>query len=92
MNLAKFTTYLAYAGLVFIVLEILCGLVIYHSTYGFKYSDTLRYMLYLGVFLQVPLWGYQLWHFKAYKEANKHRLIEWVLLAALVVLFLIFKG
>ncbi len=34
MNLAKFTTYLAYAGLVFIVLETLCGLVIYHSTYG----------------------------------------------------------
>ena len=28
MNLAKFTTYLAYAGLVFIVLEILCGLAI----------------------------------------------------------------
>lgn len=92
MNLAKFTTYLAYAGLVFIVLETLCGLVIYHSTYGFKYSDTLRYMLYLGVFLQVPGWGFKLWHYKAYEEENKNRLVEWVLLAALVVLFLIFKG
>lgn len=92
MNMSKFTTYLTYVGLFFIVLEIVCGLAIYHSMYGFKYSDTLRYLLYMGVFLQVPGWGYKLWHFKAYKEENKNRLIEWVLLAALVVLFIIFKG
>ena len=49
-------------------------------------------MLYLGVFLQVPGWGFKLWHYKAYEEENKNRLVEWVLLAALVVLFLIFKG
>ena len=92
MNLAKFTTYLAYAGMVFIVLETLCGLVIYHSTYGFKYSDTLRYMLYLGVFLQVPGWGYRLWHYKAYEEENKYRLVMWVALATVVVVYMIFKG
>ena len=54
MNLAKITTYLAYVGLLFIVLELIGGLVIFHSPYGFKHSDSLRYMLYLGVFLQVP--------------------------------------
>lgn len=92
MNMSKFTTYLAYAGGFFVMLEIICGLVIYHSAYGFKYSDKLRYMLYMGVFLQVPSWGYQLWHFKAYKEVNKDRLITWGLLIAVAVLFLIFKG
>ena len=92
MYLAKFTTYLAYVGLLFIVLELIGGLVIYHSPYGFKYSNSLRYMLYLGVFLQVPGWGYKLWHYKAYKEENKHRLIEWTLLVVVVVLFMIFKG
>jgi hypothetical protein len=49
-------------------------------------------MLYLGVLLQVPGWGFKLWHYKTYEEENKNRLVEWVLLAALVVLFLIFKG
>ncbi len=92
MNLAKITTYLAYVGLLFIVLELIGGLVIYHSPYGFKYSDSLRYMLYLGVFLQVPGWVYKLWHYKAYQEENKHRLIEWTLLVVVVVLFMIFKG
>jgi hypothetical protein len=90
--MSKFTTYLAYVGLFFVVLEIVSGLVIYHSAYGFKYSDTLRYMLYMGVFLQVPSWGYRLWHYKAYEEENRNRLINWALLAALVVLFMIFKG
>ena len=92
MYLAKFTTYLAYVGLLFIVLELIGGLVIYHSPYGFKYSDSLRYMLYLVVFLQVPGWGYKLWHYKAYKEENKDRLITWTLLIVVVVLFMIFKG
>ena len=92
MNLAKLTTYLAYVGLLFIVLELIGGLVIYHSPYGFKYSDSLRYMLYLGVLLQVPGWGYKLWHYKAYKEENKDRLITWTLLIVVVVLFMIFKG
>ena len=92
MNLAKITTYLAYVGLLFIVLELIGGLVIFHSPYGFKHSDSLRYMLHLGVFLQVPGWGYKLWHYKAYQEENKHRLIEWTLLVVVVVLFMIFKG
>lgn len=92
MNIEKFTTYLAYVGLLFIVLELIGGLVIHHSTYGFKYSDTLRYLLYVGVFLQVPGWGYKLWHYNTYKEENKHRLITWGLLITIVVLFIIFKG
>ena len=92
MSIAKFTTCLAYVGWFFMVLYLICGLAIYHSTYGFKYSDTLRYMLYVGFFLQVPGWGYKLWHYKVYEAENKNRLITWGLLIAVVVLFLIFKG
>lgn len=92
MSGARFTTYLAYVGCFFMVLYIVVSLALYHTTHGFKHSVALEYMLYMGFLLQVPGWGYKLWHYKAYKEENKHRLISWAVLAAVVVLFLIFKG
>ncbi|MBQ9231411.1 MAG: hypothetical protein IJ190_09570 [Prevotella sp.] len=92
MNLYKFTNYLSYAGCVLIALYLIASIAVYHSTYGFKYSDSLSYLLQVSVALMIPAWCYKLWHFKAFKEENKNRLITWGVMTVVVILFLIFKS
>ena len=55
-------------------------------------SDVLRYLMYVGVLMMLPLIIYKLCHFKEFKSENKHRLVEWGLLILLAILFIIFKG
>ena len=92
MNLYKFTNYLAYAGGILMILYIIGSLGFFHTPHGFKESDGLRYLMYVAAVMTIPYCCYRLWHFNAFKEENKHRLITWSLMLVIIVLSLILKG
>lgn len=92
MTLRKFLTYLSYAGGILFVLYMLGSLAWYHTTNGFKHSDTLRYLMYVGVFMMFPLWIYKLCHFKEFKSENVNLLVTCGIIILLAILFIIFKG
>ncbi|MBQ9678212.1 MAG: hypothetical protein IJV44_08770 [Prevotella sp.] len=90
MSLYKFTKYLSYAGGLLFLLYLIVSIVVYHTKEGFKESDGLGYLMYISVGMMLPDMCYELWHFKTFKAENKNRLISWGLLAAMVILSLIF--
>lgn len=92
MNTHKFCTYLSYAGCVLIALYLIASLAFHHTTYGFKHSDVLGYLLSLSLSFMIPLWSYKLYHFKAFKEENKDRIIHWVLLLIIATAFIIYQS
>ena len=92
MTLRKFLTYLSYAGGMLFILYLIGSVAWHHTMNGFKDSDVLRYLMYVGVLMMLPLIIYKLCHFKEFKSENKHRLVEWGLIILLAILFIIFKG
>ena len=92
MTLRKFLTYLNYTGSLLFILYLIGSIAWHHTMNGFKDSDTLRYLMYVGVFMMFPLVIYKMFHFKEFKSENKHNLITWGLLIVLAILFIIFKG
>lgn len=92
MTLRKFLTYLNNAGGLLFILYLIGSLAFYHTMNGFKDSDILRYLMYVGVLMMFPLAIYKMFHFKEFKSENKHNLITWGLLIVLAILFIIFKG
>ena len=92
MTLRKFLTYLNYAGCALFGLYMIVSLAWHHTTNGFKESDALRYLMYVGVLMMCPLAIYQLCHFKEFRSVNVHRLVLLGLLAVLAILFMVFKG
>ena len=92
MTLRKFLTYLSYAGGMLFILYLIGSAAWHHTMNGFKDSDTLRYLMYVGVFMMFPLWIYKLCHFKEFKSENMHLLVTWGLIIVLAILFMIFKG
>lgn len=92
MTLRKFVTYLYYAGCLLVALYLIGSLAWHHTTFGFKNSDVLLYLMRVGVFMMFPLWIYKLCHFKEFKSENVNRLVTLGLLFVLAILFMIFKG
>lgn len=92
MTLRKFLTYLSYAGGILFILYLIGSVAWHHTTYGFKNSDTLLYLMYVGVFMMFPLWIYKLCHFKEFKSENVNHLVAVGIMIVLTILFIIFKG
>ena len=92
MTLNKFVSHLHTVGCIIFGLYLIGSIAWHHTTDGFKNSDTLRYLMYTGVAFMVPLWGYQLWHFKEYKKENKEHLILWTALFVMAVIAIGYKG
>lgn len=92
MTLKKFLTYLSYVGIGLFILYFVASMAFYHTTYGFKHSDALRYIMYLSVFMQSFFWVYKLWHFREYEEENQNRLQRIGVIVLLIVIFIIIKG
>ena len=83
MTLRKFLTYLNYTGSLLFILYLIGSIAWHHTMNGFKESDTLRYLMYVG---------YKLCHFKEFKSENVNRLVTLGILFVLAILFIIFKG
>jgi hypothetical protein len=92
MTLRIFVTYLYYAGCLLMGLYLIGSLAWHHTTYGFKDSDMLLYLMRVGAFMMFPLWIYKLCHFKEFKSENVKFLVTVGLIFVLGVLFIIFKG
>ena len=92
MTLRKFLTYLSYAGGMLFILYLIGSAAWHHTMNGFKDSDTLRYLMYVGVFMMFPLWIYKLCHFKEFKSENVNRLVLVGIMIVLTILFMVFKG
>ena len=92
MTLRKFLTYLYGAGCLLFAMYLIGSLALYHTMYGFKESDALRYLMYVGVLILFPLEIYKLFHFKEFKSENKHNLITWGILIVLAIVLIIIKG
>ena len=92
MTLRKFLTYLNFAGGILFILYMIGGLAWHHTTYGFKDSDTLRYLMYVGVFMMLPLIIYKFCHFKEFKSENVNRLVAVGIMIVVAILFIFFKG
>jgi hypothetical protein len=92
MTLRKFLTYLNYTGSLLFILYLIGSIAWHHTMNGFKESDTLLYLMHVGVFMMFPLWIYKLCHFKEFKSENVNHLVTLGILFVLAILFIIFKG
>ena len=87
MDFRRFFTYLSNVGMVIFALYLVASIALHHTLYGFKESNVLSWLMYVGSLLQVPLWVYQLLHFKQYKSENMERLM---LISLIIFIGLIF--
>ncbi len=73
------------AGLIIFVIGFVWSLVVRYGNMLTSYSEWANYLIYIGVFMAIPLMIYKLCHFKEYKNENINFL---VLIAILVILIL----
>lgn len=89
MDFRRFFTYLSNVGIVIFALYLVASLALYHTHYGFKHSNVLSWLMHVGSLLQLPLWVYQLLHFKQYKPEHMERLMFISLIIFISLIFVL---